>query len=335
MRASVLTKYNEPWQLKDLPDPHAEDGQVIIRVEASGLCGTDVHVHKGFMPFVKTPIVCGHEPVGKIVEVGPGVIGLKVGDRVGVSWTQQGCGRCRACMEQREMNCRASFSWASLGGGNSELMRAYARGCTLVPEKLSSEEAAPMFCAGYTVISGLRAAAPRPGDRVAVVGIGGLGHIAVQVCKALGLETIAVTGTEDKVKPALALGADHAIVAGNDAGAALMAIGGADVVLSTSNSAAHVLQAIGGLRPEGKLVILGLPDAPLQLNAMSVMFPIRYVFGGSQGERRDLVQLLDLAAAGKVKPKLETYPLDKINDVLERQEQGKVRFRAVIQHRPS
>jgi D-arabinose 1-dehydrogenase-like Zn-dependent alcohol dehydrogenase len=333
MRASVLTSYNEPWQLKDMPDPHPEDGQVLIRVEASGLCGTDVHVHKGLMPFVKTPVVCGHEPVGKIVEVGRGVIGLKVGDRVGVSWIQQGCGRCRACMEQRESSCQASSTWASLGGGNAELMRAYARGCTLVPDKLSSEEAAPMFCAGYTVMSGLRDANPRPGDRVAVIGIGGLGHIAVQVSKALGLETIAVTGTEDKVKPALALGADHAIVAGKDAGAALMAIGGADVVLSTSNSGAHVAQAIGGLRPEGRLVILGVPDAPLQLNAMSVMFPLRHVLGGSQGERRDLVELLDLAAAGKVKAKLETYPLEKINEVRERQEQGKVRFRAVIQHR--
>jgi D-arabinose 1-dehydrogenase-like Zn-dependent alcohol dehydrogenase len=331
MRAAILTQINEPWQLKDVPDPRVEDGQVLIRMEACGLCGTDVHVHRGHMPFIKLPIVPGHEPVGTIVEAGRGVIGLKVGDRVGVSWLQQGCGRCRACQQQREGQCQSSQSWVTLGGGDAELMRAWARGCTLVPEGVSSEEAAPMFCAGYTVMSGLRAADPRPGERVAVLGIGGLGHIAVQVAKALGHETIAITSSQDKVKPALELGADHAVIAGEHAGKALLAVGGADVIVSTSNSAAQVSQAFGGLRPDGRMVNLGALDGPIQVSAFELMFPARRLLGGSQGARRDLVELLDLVAAGKVKTKLETYPLDKINEVRDRQEAGKVRFRAVIQ----
>jgi D-arabinose 1-dehydrogenase-like Zn-dependent alcohol dehydrogenase len=332
MRAAVLRKYNEPWELTEMPDPKAEDGQVVIRVEASGLCGTDVHVHRGHMPFVQPPIVCGHEPVGRIVEVGRGVVGFKVGDRVGVSWNQQGCGRCRACQEHREGFCMAAQSWVQLGGGNGELMRAWARGCTLVPHGVSSEDAAPMFCAGFTVMSGFRDAEPRPGERVAVIGIGGLGHIALQIAKALGHEVIAVTGTEDKIAAAKKLGADDAIAAGDDAGKSLMAVGGADVVVSTSNSAKHTSQILGGLRAQGRLVCLGALDGPIQFDAFQLMFPPRRLIGGTQGERRDLVELLDLVAAKKVKPQLETYPLDRINDVRERQEAGKVRFRAVITH---
>src|SRR5262249_55333165 len=143
---------------------------------------------------------------------------------------------------------------------------------------------------------------------------------------------IAITGSEDKVKGALALGADQAIVAGEDAGKALLAIGGADIIVSTSNSASHVTQAFSGLRENGRLVNLGAVDGPILVRAFELMFPTPQLLGGSQGDRRDLVDLLDLVAAGRVKPKVEAYPLDKINQVLERQEAGKVRFRAVIQH---
>jgi len=330
MRAALLSKFNEPWQVKDVPDPRAEDGQVIVRIEACGLCGTDVHVHHGYIPGIQLPIVPGHEPVGRIVEVGRGVMGLKVGDRVGVSWAQQGCGRCRACQEQREGYCQSSQSWMQLGGGFGELMRAWARGCTIVPEGLSSEDAAPMFCAGFTVMSGFRAADPKPGERVAVIGIGGLGHLAVQVAKALGHEVVAITGSADKVKPALELGAHQAIPAGDDAGKSLMMVGGADVVVSTSNSAKHVSQVLGGLRPEGRLVNLGALDGPIAVDSFQLMFPPRRLVGASQGHRRDLVELLGLAAAGKVKPKLEVHPLQEINQVLDRQAAGKVRFRSVI-----
>jgi len=295
------------------------------------MCGTDMHVHHGYLP-VKLPIVCGHEPVGEIVELGAGVTSLRVGDMVGVSWVQKGCGRCRYCQEKRTNYCQESQSWMQLGGGNSELMLAWEEGCTLVPKGVKAEDAAPIFCAGYTVASGLRNASPRPGERVAVLGIGGLGHIAVQFAKALGLEVVAVTGTEGKRKEAKELGADIVVVAGDNAGKALLDVGGADIILSTSNSAAHASQAVGGLRPEGRFVSMGVADGPLQLSSMDLMLGQRRVLGSSQNARRDLVETLEFVAQGKIKPRLELYPLDKVNEVRERLGAGKVRYRAVLQH---
>jgi 2-desacetyl-2-hydroxyethyl bacteriochlorophyllide A dehydrogenase len=331
MRAAVITKFNEPWELRSLADPRPQEGQVLIRIQASGMCGTDLHVHHGLFP-VKLPLVAGHEPVGEIVEVGAGVTNLQVGDRVGVSWAQKGCGRCRACQEQRIMYCHEQQSWMHLGGGNSELMLAWAEGCTLVPKGASSEDAAPVFCAGYTVFSGLRHAEPRPGDRVAVLGIGGLGHLAVQFARALGLEVVAVTGTASKEPDALEFGAQEAIVAGDHAGQALAKAGGADVILSTSNSAAQVSQIFQGLRPEGRLVNLGVVDGPLQIDPLSMMLTQTRLIGSTQGARRDLVEALDLVAAGKVKPRLEVYPIDKANEVRDRLAAGRVRYRAVLTH---
>ncbi len=330
MRAAVITEYNKPWSLKEIPDPKPGPGQVVVKIETCGLCGTDVHVHRGHMPFIPVPVVPGHEPVGRVIEVGAGVTDLKVGDRVGAGWVQKGCGRCAACQSHRFWNCAQAQSWIQLGGGHAEKMLAWASGCTLVPEGLSSEEASPMFCAGYTAISSLRWARPQPGERVAVVGIGGLGHLGIQIAKALGFEVVAVTGSESKQAEARSLGADEVVVAGEHAGRSLMAVGGADVILCTTNSAQHVSQALAGLRPGGRLVTAGALDAPIQVQSFELMFPPRTILGGSQGERRDLVDLLDLAAAGKVKPKLEVYPLSDINAVLDRQEAGKVRYRAVL-----
>jgi 2-desacetyl-2-hydroxyethyl bacteriochlorophyllide A dehydrogenase len=331
MRAAVMTQFNQPWEIKTLPDPKPGDGQVLIRIEASGMCYTDIHVHHGHLP-LKPPVVLGHEPVGKIVETGPGVTDFKVGDRVGVSWMQKGCGRCRFCREKREKYCPEQVTWMQVGGGNSELMLAYASGCTLVPEGLPSDAAAPIFCAGFTVFSGLRNADPRPGERVAVLGLGGLGHLALQYAKALGLATIAVTSTEGKRKDLLALGADEVVVTGQDAGKALRDAGGADVILATSNSAAPTAQIVKGLRPEGRLVLMGLPDGPVPISVMDILLSQCRVIGSTQNRRRDLVEALDLAAAGKVKPVLEHYPIDRVNEVRDRLAAGKVRYRAVLSH---
>ncbi len=332
MRAAVMTRFNESWEIRDVPDPRPADGQVLIRVEASGMCGTDLHVHGGKLPLVTPPFVLGHEPVGTIVEVGAGVTALRTGDRVGVSWMQKGCGRCHACQERRPW-CASPQTWANLGGGNSELMLAWAEGCTLLPVDVRAEDAAPLFCAGYTVASGFRTARPRPGDRVAVLGIGGLGHLAIQYAKALGFEVLAVTGTEGKRKDALAMGADEVVVAGEHAGKALLAAGGADVIVSTTNSAAQVNQAFTALRPEGRFVNLGALDGPMQITTFDLLFPPKQLLGGSQGERRDLVEILDMLAAGRMKPLIETYPLEKANEVRDRLAAGKVRYKAVLLHR--
>ncbi|MGZ3437922.1 MAG: alcohol dehydrogenase catalytic domain-containing protein [Polyangia bacterium] len=332
MRAAVIEKFNEPWQVRDLPDPRPAPGQVLIKIHASGMCYTDLHAHHGVLP-LKPPFVAGHEPAGVIVEIGAGVTDLRVGDRVGVFWNQKGCGRCAACQAGHPGGCPDAQSWMHLGGSNAELMVAWASGCALIPEGASFEAAAPIFCAGYTTMSGLRNADPKPGERVAVLGVGGLGHLALQFSKALGLETVAITGQANKKKELTELGADDVILAGDDPGKALRDAGGADIVLSTTNSAKQVSAAFSGLRPGGRFINMGVPDGAIAIDPMVLMFGQRQLRGSSQDERSDLFEALNLVASGKVKPILETYPLARANEARERLETDKVRYRAVLQHR--
>lgn len=331
MRAAVLTEFNKDWQFQTLPDPRPAPGQVLIRIHASGMCGTDLHAHHGHLG-AKTPIVLGHEPAGEIVELGAGVLDLRVGDRVGVFWNQKGDGSCAVCQAGRPDRCPNGQSWMHLGGANSELMLAWASGCALIPDGLSYEMAAPLFCGGYTVMSGLRNGDPKPGERVAVLGMGGLGHMALQLSKAVGLETFAITGQADKKAELLGFGADEVLLSGDDPGKALQAAGGADVILSTTNSAKQISLAFAGLRPQGRFVNMGVPDGPLMINPMQLLFGQRQLRGSSQDERSDLFETLNLAAAGKVKPRIELYPLARANEVRERLEARKVRYRAVLQH---
>ena len=331
MRAAVIDKFNEPWLVRDVPDPRPGPGQVVIKVHASGMCYTDLHAHHGVFP-LKPPFVAGHEPAGVIVEVGPGVTDLRVGDRVGVFWNQKGCGRCPVCQAGKPGSCPDAQTWMHLGGSNSELMLAWASGCALIPDGASFEAAAPIFCAGYTTMSGLRNADPRPGERVAILGVGGLGHLALQFARALGLETVALTGQANKQKELTALGADAVLIAGDDPGKALRDAGGADIVLSTTNSARQVASAFTGLRPGGRLINMGLPDGPIAIEPFALMMGQRQLRGSTQDERSDLFEALQLVASGKVKPVIETYPLARINDARERLETGKVRYRAVVQH---
>jgi D-arabinose 1-dehydrogenase-like Zn-dependent alcohol dehydrogenase len=332
MRAIVVSEFNKPWEMKEMPDPSPGPRQVVVRVHASGMCGTDLHVHHGAFPLPR-PFVAGHEPAGEIVAIGAGVTDFKVGDRVGAFWFQKGCGRCAACQSGQPGTCANAQSWINLGGANSELMLAWASGLELIPDKVSYEDAAPIFCAGYTVMSGLRNADPKPGERVAILGVGGLGHLALQYAKAIGLETIAITGQASKLAELTKLGADHVLVSDGDPGKILTDAGGADIILSTTNSAKQIAQAFLGLRRNGRLVNMGVPDGPLTIDARALTFGQRQIRGSSQDERADIYEALQHVASGKVKPILELYPLDKANDALERLTAGKVRYRAVLQHR--
>jgi len=330
MRRAILTKFDAPLALDEAPIPAPGPGQVRIRMHASGVCGTDIHVWHGHFP-VQPPIVLGHEPVGTVDALGPGVRGLAQGDRVGVSWVQRGCGTCGHCQRHRELYCEQGITWMNLGGGHCDFMLAEATGCTKIPDRLGWADAAPMFCAGFTVMSGYRNAAARAGDRVAVIGIGGLGHLALQVVKAMGHELVAITGTPGKEKEARAFGADHVLVVRQHAGQELAAIGGADVVISTSNSMRHNSEVLAGLRPEGRFVTIAAGSEPIAVDPLRALSRQIVVKGSMQNERRDLVEVLELAAAGKVKPKLETYRLDQINELMVRQREGKVRYRGVLQ----
>ena len=214
MLSSVIPSVDAKWEVKEVPTPQAGTNQVLIKIHASGICYTDVHITRGRLG-VKFPYTIGHEPAGEIVALGEGVTTRKVGDRVGVPWLQSTCGRCEWCQRGKLSFCPNQIATGiSTAGSHAEYMVAYADATQLLPNGLTYEQAAPIFCAGYTVYSGLRFADPRPHERVAVVGIGALGHLGIQYSKAAGFETIAVTHSKDKEELAYKLGADSVVANG-------------------------------------------------------------------------------------------------------------------------
>ncbi|MFD8061955.1 alcohol dehydrogenase catalytic domain-containing protein [Streptomyces cyaneofuscatus] len=335
MKAVVMTGANKPWEVQEVPTPTAEPGEVLVKVHASGMCFTDVWATTGYGGdiYPQTP---GHEVVGEVVEVGAGVHTRQVGDRVGTTWVQASCGRCDYCRENRPltgqtaMNCPgARTTGFSTQGGHAEYIAITAGGTVLLPDGLAYEDAAPMMCAGYTTWSGLRDASPQPHEKVAVIGIGGLGHVAIQLAKASGFETIAITHSPDKHELATQLGADHVVANGEE----LRDLGGADVLLVTTNAFDAAEEAMTGLRHSGRLVLSGLDfTRPFSISSEGVPFHMmrQQVIGSTHGGQHYLSEVLDLAAKGKVKPITETFPLDRATDAYDRLSSGKMRFRGVL-----
>jgi alcohol dehydrogenase len=326
MKAAIVPAANSRWEVKQLDTPETGPNQVLIKMHASGICFTDVHQTRGELPG-DFPRTLGHEPVGEIAAIGPGVTTRKVGDRVGVPWVQHTCGRCEWCARSKPMFCAEGIGTGSqIAGGHAEYMLAYADATMLLPDALDYEQAAPLFCAGYTVWSGLRWAKPEPGERLAVVGIGGLGHLAVQYAKAAGFTTIAVSHSPDKDKLIRELGADEIVRDGKG----LADAGGADVVLGTSNSADAMADSIAGLRPDGRLVLMGFENKALPIHPGDLIMRRIRILGSQQNSREYLYEALQVAATGKVKVMTETYSLDEITKAYERVENGQARFRAVV-----
>jgi alcohol dehydrogenase len=325
MKAAVVPAVNSNWEIKEVPTPSPGVNQVLIEIRASGLCYTDVHITKGAIP-TQFPRTLGHEPVGEIVAIGEGVTTRKVGDRVGVPWVQSSCGRCEWCLRGKRMFCAGQIgTGVQMQGSHAEYMLAYADATMLLPDAISYEQAAPVFCAGYTVWSGLRFADPKPHERIAILGIGGLGHLALQYSKAAGFETIAITHSPDKEKLVRDLGADEVVADGE----ALQKAGGADVILATGNSYKSASAALKGLRPDGRMVLMGVSEEPLEVTADAAMNRTR-IIGSTQNGNEYLYEALDYVANGKVKVITETYSLNDISQVYERVVNGAVRFRAVI-----
>ena len=326
MKASIVPAKSQKWQIKDLPQPEPGPNQVLIKIRASGICYTDVHQTRGELPG-EFPRTLGHEPVGQIVAVGVGVRGRKVGDRVGVPWVQASCMRCEWCLRGKPMFCAEQIGTSTnIAGGHAEYMLAFADATVPLPDAVSDEQAAPIFCAGYTVYSGLRWAQPEPHETVAVVGIGGLGHLAVQYAKAAGFKTVAITHSPDKETLAKQLGADEVVKDGKS----LAKLGGADVILGTSNSTDAMADAIQGLRPDGRFVLMGFEAKNLSVSPADLIMKRIRILGSQQNRRDYLYEALDFVAQGKVKVMTETYPFDQVQQAYERVEQGKARFRAVL-----
>jgi len=336
MKAALLHEFKKPLVIEEVGQPQPGTSEVLIRVEACGVCHSDVHVADGdwaqFAKIVKTPLIPGHEIAGVVVEKGSAVEDLQIGERVGVPWIHWTCGECEFCREGNENLCRRQkITGVTVDGGYAEFVKAPASHVLTIPDCLPSLQAAPLFCAGVTVYRALKRANMLAGQRLAVFGIGGLGHLAVQFGQALGLEIVAIDISEEKLALARSLGASATINgAAHDAIKELRNRGGVHVALVTSAARASYDTAFYCLRPTGTLVVVGLP-------AESICFPPILMAAGeirvqasTVGTRQDLREVLAMAAAGKVRCQVASRPLADANEALNQLRRGQVSGRLVL-----
>lgn len=334
MKAAVIQAFGQPLCLKEVPVPLPGPGQVLVKMEACGVCHTDLHAAKGDWPVKPSlPFIPGHEGVGIVHTLGVGVTQVEAGDRVGVPWLHSACGSCDCCLTGWEAICaNAQYSGYTVNGGFAEYALAEAAYATKIPIGLDPALAAPILCAGLTTYKGLKETEARPGEWVAISGIGGLGHLAIQYAKAMGLHVAAVDIADDKLALAREVGADLTIDARETDPAAFLQekIGGAHGVLITAPALAAFGQGIGMTRRLGTCVLLGLPPGEFPAPLFEMVLKRITVRGSLVGSRRDLEEALQFAAEGKVTADIEQQPLHAINEVFERLAQGRVKGRIVL-----
>ncbi len=335
MRAAVVTSFQEPLQVREVPVPDPGRGQVLVRIEASGICHTDIHAARGDWP-VKPhpPFVPGHEGVGVVEAVGDGVDPTRLGQRVAIPWLGAACGTCEHCVSGWETLCEAqSNSGYSVDGAYAEYAVASADYVVPVPDAVSSFDAAPLTCAGVTTYKAVKMSGARSSDLVAVFGIGGLGHLAVQYARIAGAEVVAVDVEDDKLDLARELGAMHVVNARtDDPVAAVQALGGADVAIALAVSPASMRQAFDSLKRGGRLVLVALPrDNDLQLPIFETVLKGISVIGSIVGTRRDLAEVFELHARGRTRIVAEGRKLDDVNDCFEQVLAGAVPARLVLE----
>ncbi|GAA1637039.1 zinc-dependent alcohol dehydrogenase [Catellatospora bangladeshensis] len=335
MRACVVTGFDAPLSVGDVPIPRPADGQILVRVEASGLCHTDIHAARGDWPVKPAlPFIPGHEGVGIVERLGRGVTDVVVGDRVAMPWLGYTCGTCEYCVSGRETLCLSQRNTGySIDGGHAEYAVAYASHVVKVPDGVSPFDAAPLTCAGVTTYKAIKVAQVRPTQRVAVFGIGGLGHLALQYAQIFGGDTIAVDVTEDKLALALKLGAAHTVnAARTDPVAAIQDLGGADVAVVLAADPKVLEQAHASLRRGGQLVLVSLPkDNTMRLPVFETVLGGLTVIGSIVGTRADLAEVFALHAAGRTTVQYEIRDLDEINDAVDDVLAGRVTARIVFQ----
>ena len=336
MKAAVLHEFKKPLAIEEVTRPTPGTGEVLIEVEACGVCHSDLHVADGdwkqFSGIVKKPLILGHEIVGRVVEKGATVHDLQLGDRVGVPWVHWTCGDCEFCRGGNENLCiRQAITGVTVDGGYAEFVNAPASHAMKIPPNLSPKEVAPLFCAGVTVYRALKHTKILAGQRLAVFGVGGLGHVAIQIGQSFGAEVTAIDISEEKLAQAKALGASHALnAASSDVVKALRGEGGVHVAIVTSAAKAAYDMAFYCLRPTGTLLVVGLP-------AENICFPPIMMAAGevriqatAVGTRDDLREVLAMAAAGKVRCQVTSRPLVQVNEVLEDLRQGRIAGRVVL-----
>ncbi|MCL1935347.1 MAG: alcohol dehydrogenase AdhP [Defluviitaleaceae bacterium] len=334
MKAAVVNEFKKKLEIKDVPMPKAGYGEIVVKIEASGVCHTDLHAAHGDWPVKpKLPLVPGHEGTGTVVEVGENVSHIKVGDRVGIPWLYSACGHCEFCLTGRETLCKDQLnSGYSIDGAYAEYCLANANYVVKIPDNISFIDAAPLFCAGVTTYKALKVSKAKPGDWVAIFGIGGLGHLAVQYAKAMGFNVIAVDILEEKLTLAKELGADLT-VNGKETDVSKFIqekVGGAHASVCVAVSKIAFNQAYSCLRRGGVCVPVGLPPENMEIPIFDTVLNAIQVIGSIVGTRKDLQETLQFAAEGKVKSIIEVRKLEEINEIFEELEHGKVNGRIVV-----
>jgi D-arabinose 1-dehydrogenase-like Zn-dependent alcohol dehydrogenase len=333
MRAVQVGHPGGPFEIVEREIPEPGSGMVRIKVQACGVCHSDEVTKQGMFPGIQYPRVPGHEVIGLIDAIGPNVAPRwTVGERVGVGWNGGYCGYCDSCRRGNFFACETStdVTGVTRDGGYAEYMLAPFSALAMVPEELSAEEAAPLMCAGVTTFNCLRNSGARPGDVVAVIGLGGLGHLGIQFAARSGFKTVAIGRGKDKEALAKKLGASVYIdSAAQDPAAELLKLGGAKVILATVTSADAMKEVIGGLTPTGTLMIVGAVPS-LEVPALQLLLKSQQVKGWYSGTSLDSQETLAFSVLSGVRSMNESYPLDRVNEAYDRMTQGKARFRAVL-----
>jgi len=337
MHAAVVVEFGKPLAMQEWAIPVPGPGQILVKTEACGVCHTDLHAAKGDWPVKPAvPFIPGHEAIGIVVALGAGVTAVKEGERVGVPWLYSACGHCEYCLSAWETVCAdAKFGGYTQNGGFAEYILADPNYVAHIPKGLDPKAAAPLICAGLTSYKGIKETKAKPGDWVAISGVGGLGHLAIQYAKAMGLFVAAVDIDDGKLAHAKKLGADLLVNAKHgDAAEAVKkgTDGGAHGVLITAPSLVAFKQGVGMTRKTGTCVLVGLPPGEFPVPLFDVVANCISIRGSFVGTRQDMAETLAFAAAGKVKVDFELQPLSAINDVFERLEHGKVPSRVVLDY---
>ncbi|MEF2964221.1 alcohol dehydrogenase AdhP [Paenibacillus sp. M1] len=337
MKAAVVHEFHGNLEIKDVPKPEAGPGQVLVHIEACGVCHTDLHAVHGDWPVKPImPLIPGHEGVGVVERLGEGVTHLRVGDRVGIPWLYSACGYCEYCLTGRENLCpNQQNAGYSVNGSYAEYCLADADYVVKIPDNLDFIEAAPLFCAGVTVYKALKVSEAKPGQWVAIYGIGGLGHLAVQYAKAMGMNVVAVDTFDEKLDLAKSLGADLAVNPKQEDSAEWIKqkIGGVHAAVCTAVSKPAFDQAYRSIRRGGSCVLVGLPPESMDVPIFDTVLGGINLVGSIVGSRRDLQEALQLAAEGKIKAIIETKHLDDINEVFRDLEEGTINGRVVLDMR--
>jgi propanol-preferring alcohol dehydrogenase len=336
MKAAVVTSFTAPLEIQERDIPEPGHGEVLVHLETSGLCHTDIHAAHGDWPVKPAlPIIPGHEGVGIIEKLGDGVTGRAVGERVATPWLGYACGECRYCVDGRETLCESQHNTGySVDGGFAEYLVANARFAVPVPDGVSSLDAAPLTCAGVTTYKALKVAGIVPTERVAVFGIGGLGHLAVQYARIFGGSVIAVDIEQPKLELARELGADHVVNAAEvDPIAAIQELGGADVALVLAASPKVFEQAFASLNRGGRLICVALPaEQQMSISIFETVLKGLSIIGSIVGTRQDLAEVFALHSTGRTRIIAEPRRLEEVNEAIAEVLSGKVLARLVFEY---